>query len=208
MNDINSPPSNNSNFPYQPREASSLAPGGTLFERLVEQARAADTPLAPASAGSASDAANKNDFETLVDRLIEQAQAAGVFDNLPGAGKPLRYDDDALTPEDMRAGFRMLKNAGFAPLWIETRRDIDAERARISAWLHDANRRWSRLPPAIRNRLRIEYREMLTNLQRQIMSYNLTSPPAAGQIEGLRIEEEMRKLGEQESRTGTTEWRV
>jgi hypothetical protein len=37
---------------------------------------------------------------------------------------------------------------------------------------------------------------MLTNLQRQIISYNLTAPPAAGQIEGLRIAEEMRKLGE------------
>ncbi|MCS6841374.1 MAG: DUF1992 domain-containing protein [Roseiflexus sp.] len=188
MSDTNIQSSNDVTSPFRHWEASHITPGETLFERLVDQARAADR----AQHGTS----NQNDFETLVDRLIEQAQAAGAFDNLPGAGKPLRYDDDALTPEDMRAGFRMLKNAGFAPLWIETRRDIDAERARISAWLHDANRRWPRLPSAIRARLRAEYREMLTNLQRQILSYNLMSPPAAGQLEGLRIEEEMRKLGE------------
>ncbi|MCS6938044.1 MAG: DUF1992 domain-containing protein [Roseiflexaceae bacterium] len=197
MSDIPSQSSDDANPLQDAREASDRISGGTLFERLVEQARAAGAPLALASAGSAnaSGAANQNDFETLVDRLIEQAQAAGAFDNLPGAGKPLRYDDDALTPEDMRAGFRMLKNAGFAPLWIEARRDIDAERARIAAWLRDANSRWSRLPPPLRARLRTEYQEMLTNLQRQIISYNLMSPPAAGQIEGLRMEEEMRKLG-------------
>ncbi len=184
---MNNQLSEDSGSSLQPREAASHTPGGTLFERLVEQARAID---------QMQRGAPQNDFETLVDRLIEQARADGAFDNLSGAGRPLCYDDDALTPEDMRAGFRLLKNAGFAPLWIEARRDIDAERARISAWLHDANRRWSRLPSALRSRLRAEYREMLTNLQRQITSYNLTAPPAAGQIEGLRIDEEMRKLGE------------
>lgn len=165
--------------------------GGTLFERLVEQARAAQCGDSQSQRG----ALNQNTFEMLVDQLIEQARAAGAFDNLPGAGKPLRYDDDGLTPEELRAGFRMLKNAGFAPLWIEARRDIDHERSRIASWLRHANHRWPRLPAAIRTRMRAEYREMLTNLQRQITSYNLTAPPAAGQIEGLRIEEELRKLG-------------
>jgi DnaJ family protein C protein 28 len=173
-----------------PREASEYPGSATLFERLLEQARDNSSGRAHRSTP------NPNDVETVIDRLIEQARAEGAFDNLPGAGKPLMYDDDALTPEDMRAGFRMLKNAGFAPLWIEARRDIDTERARIASWLRDANRRWSRLPPAIRARLRTEYHEMLTNLQRQIISYNLTAPPAAGQVEGLRIAEEMRKLGE------------
>lgn len=175
--------------PSPPHEASGYPGGATLFERLLEQARDAGDNRAHRSAP------NSNDVETLIDRLIEQARAEGAFDNLPGAGKPLVYDDDTLTPEDMRAGFRMLKNAGYAPLWIEARRDIDAERARIAAWLRDANRRWARLPPAIRARLRAEYHEMLTNLQRQIISYNLTAPPAAGQVEGLRITEEMSKLG-------------
>jgi hypothetical protein len=188
MSDMDSQSSNNPDAPIPPREASNPAPGGTLFERLVEQARVAGQ--------SQRSTSSQNDFETLVDRLIEQARADGAFDNLPGAGKPLRYDDDTLAPEDMRAGFCMLKNAGFAPLWIEARRDIDTEHARIAAWLRDANRRWSRLPPAIRARLRTEYREMLANLQRQIIAYNLTAPPAAGQIEGLRIEAELRKLGE------------
>lgn len=138
---------------------------------------------------------NQSNAELLIDKLINQARKAGQFDNLTGTGRPLEHDDESLVPDDLRAAFRMLKNAGFAPPWVEARRDIDAERARIAGWLNDANQRWPRLNAAGRERLRREYDAMLAALQRQIISYNLTSPPSAGQLEGLRIEEEVRKLG-------------
>jgi len=140
-------------------------------------------------------ALSQSNAETLIDKLITRAREAGQFDNLPGTGRPLAHDDESLVPDDLRAAFRMLKNAGFAPPWVEARRDIDAERARIAGWLLDANQRWARLNAAGRERLRREYHTMLTALQRQIISHNLTLPPSAGQIEGLRLEEELRKLG-------------
>ena len=50
-------------------------------------------------------------LEWLAEKWIEDAVAQGEFDNLPGAGRPLELDDDALVPEDMRMAHRILKNA-------------------------------------------------------------------------------------------------
>jgi len=56
---------------------------------------------------------------TILDSLAEQKIAAaidaGQFDRLPGAGKPLDLDDDALVPADLRVAWRILKNAGVLP---------------------------------------------------------------------------------------------
>lgn len=46
---------------------------------------------------------------------IAQAHEQGEFDNLPGKGKPLQLDDDRLVPEEVRAAYKVLKNAGFVP---------------------------------------------------------------------------------------------
>lgn len=65
---------------------------------------------------------------SLLDRLaeahIESAAERGAFDDLPGAGKPLPADDAACVPAHLRAGYRLLKNAGYVPPEIETRREL------------------------------------------------------------------------------------
>lgn len=63
-------------------------------------------------------------LDALAEARIEEAIAQGVFDNLPGAGRPLMLDDDRLVPEGLRAAYRILMNAGFAPPEVETRREI------------------------------------------------------------------------------------
>ena len=50
-------------------------------------------------------------LEWIAERKIAEAVSQGEFDNLPGAGRPLELDDDALIPEDMRMAHRILKNA-------------------------------------------------------------------------------------------------
>lgn len=54
-------------------------------------------------------------FELIAERKIEEALARGELRGLPGEGRPLDLDDDALVPEDLRMAYRILKNAGFAP---------------------------------------------------------------------------------------------
>ena len=63
-------------------------------------------------------------FDRLAEQKILDAQARGEFDDLPGAGRPLPLDDDALVPEDLRVAYRILKNAGFVPPEVEVRREI------------------------------------------------------------------------------------
>ncbi len=63
-------------------------------------------------------------LDAIAERRIREAQARGEFDDLPGAGAPLALDDDALVPEDLRAAYRVLKNAGFLPPEIEAHREI------------------------------------------------------------------------------------
>ena len=60
----------------------------------------------------------------LVEDRIQKAQEEGVFDNLPGKGKPLNLDDDSIIPEDLRLTFKVLKNAHCLPVEMELRKEI------------------------------------------------------------------------------------
>ncbi|MEB6381640.1 DUF1992 domain-containing protein [Leclercia adecarboxylata] len=60
------------------------------------------------------------------ERHILDAQRKGEFDNLPGNGQPLILEDDSHVPEELRAGYRMLKNAGCLPPQLEQRKEAVA----------------------------------------------------------------------------------
>jgi hypothetical protein len=51
-------------------------------------------------------------FDLLAERRIREAQARGEFDDPPGSGRPFALEDDPLVPEELRVGYRILKNAG------------------------------------------------------------------------------------------------
>lgn len=63
-------------------------------------------------------------LELLAERKIEEAIARGELDDLPGAGRPLDLEDDALVPEDLRVAYRILKNAGYVPPEVQTLNQI------------------------------------------------------------------------------------
>jgi hypothetical protein len=65
-------------------------------------------------------------FELLAERKIAEAVSRGELDDLPGAGKPLALDDDALIPEDLRLAYRILRNAGFVPPEVQHLNQIAA----------------------------------------------------------------------------------
>lgn len=84
-------------------------------------------------------------LDALAEERIREAQARGEFDDLPGTGRPLALDDDAMVPEELRAAYRVLKNAGFVPPEIQVHCEVreveqllqaatdEAERARLLA---------------------------------------------------------------------------
>jgi len=62
-------------------------------------------------------------WEALIDRQIQEAVEEGKFENLPHQGKPLPNDDNPYAA-DWGLAFHVLKNAGFAPPWIEADKEV------------------------------------------------------------------------------------
>lgn len=131
----------------------------------------------------------------IVDQKIAEAEAQGAFRNLPGSGKPLQLDDDSLVPEEDRVAFRILKNAGYAPPWIELQKRIFEDQAAIEKWLQTAQQRWLTANKQQRELLRNDYRDRLRDLAKLIDYYNLIIPKGMRQMPGVRVLEELKKLG-------------
>ncbi|MCD6041660.1 MAG: hypothetical protein K0R40_1263 [Burkholderiales bacterium] len=72
-------------------------------------------------------------LEFLAELKIAEAIAKGELDDLPGEGRPLALDDDALIPEELRLAYRILKNAGFVPPDAQTLNEI-AELERLAGY--------------------------------------------------------------------------
>ena len=63
-------------------------------------------------------------IDQIAERHILQAMERGEFDDLPGTGRPLALEDDRLIPEHLRAGYRLLKNAGYLPPDVQALREV------------------------------------------------------------------------------------
>ncbi|MCI0489703.1 MAG: DUF1992 domain-containing protein [Blastocatellia bacterium] len=72
-------------------------------------------------------------MEKLVEKIIVEAMERGEFDDLPGKGKPLDLEEYFKLPEHLRAGYMILKNAGFVPAEAELLKEIEALRAELAA---------------------------------------------------------------------------
>ena len=60
----------------------------------------------------------------LAEKKIKTAIENGELDDLPGQGKPLVLDDDSAVPPELRAGYRILKNADYPPKELQLRNEL------------------------------------------------------------------------------------
>ena len=63
-------------------------------------------------------------FQKIAENKIREAMDEGLFENIPGNGKPFTFEDDSLVPADLRQCHKILKNANCLPRELELRRDI------------------------------------------------------------------------------------
>jgi hypothetical protein len=73
-------------------------------------------------------------WDALTERLIREAQDSGAFDDLPHRGRPLPADEDAYGGE-MAMAYRVLRNAGAAPPWIEAHKEARRVEAEVEGLL-------------------------------------------------------------------------
>lgn len=76
-------------------------------------------------------------WDAIVEAKIAEAQRAGAFDDLPGTGKPLDLTEDRLVPEDVRAAYRILRNAGFVPAELVERKEAASLRRLVASIASD-----------------------------------------------------------------------
>lgn len=157
-----------------------------------------------------------SDYDAWIDRIIREARERGEFDNLPGRGQPLNLDDNRCEDPSWRLANHLLKNAGFAPEWIESDCEIrDAlagarqtllrsrdwragelgalgERRDLAAqrerdWISEE---WSR---AVRR-----FAEAIGAINKQIVLFNLKAPLPRLQRAKLDAAQEVERLGQED----------
>ena len=93
-------------------------------------------------------------FDKLVEQKIREAQEAGEFDDLEGAGRPVNLEAYFSTPEELRAGYALLKNAGVLPQEAVVIKELNEAAARLEACRDEAER--ERLQRVVRD-LQLKY---------------------------------------------------
>jgi hypothetical protein len=69
---------------------------------------------------------------SFVEKALEDAARAGAFDRLGPAG-PIDLEINPYVPEDWRLGFKLLKDHGIVPEFVQRRKEIEAIRAELAA---------------------------------------------------------------------------
>jgi len=78
-------------------------------------------------------------IDRIAERRLEEAVEQGELQDLPGAGRPLVLDDDAMVPEHLRTAYRVLKNANCIPPELAERQEIRSLEDLIDALYADAS---------------------------------------------------------------------
>jgi hypothetical protein len=115
-------------------------------------------------------------LDRLAERRIAEAIERGELDNLPGRGRPLAEDDAMQVAPELRAAYRVLKNAGYVPPEVEWLREIGALERSIACTAEGSERSraarrmellWQRLDarlPGARTRLQRYRAQMIARV--------------------------------------------
>ncbi len=60
----------------------------------------------------------------IAENRILEALENGDFENLPGKGKPLKFEDESHIPPELRMAYKILKNADCVPPELEFRKEV------------------------------------------------------------------------------------
>lgn len=140
-----------------------------------------------------------------IEEIIRQAMEEGVFEDLPGKGKPLQLDQNPHQDPEWRAAHHILKDSGFTLPWIESLREIEVELKEARAGLA---RTWKWYQAEIGkrdedrqmiyewDRAVASFREQITAINNEIRSYNLQVPNDRFQLQLINVEQEIEQIKE------------
>lgn len=126
-------------------------------------------------------------YDIVVENKIKEAIDSGLFDDLPGQGRPLNLHENLHEPAVWRLAYKMLHDHGFTLPWIAERKEIEEALEGALKRLAQAGRdAHPTRPPDVWARADWQkaqnwFREAVTKLNRRIRDYNLQAPHVAVQ---------------------------
>jgi DnaJ family protein C protein 28 len=148
----------------------------------------------------------QHDWSNLIEDLIEEGRQQGIFDNLPGAGKPLKLNRNPYGRENELAHELLQKN-DLQPAWIMQRNELLTQ---IQALRENIQHSWNRheqeyryaASQHIQGSLSISWDDaclawesQLQTLNRRINDFNLKRPSSNLELFKLNLEEELARAG-------------
>jgi hypothetical protein len=144
-----------------------------------------------------------NRWDSGIEQSIRKMMEEGGFDQLPGAGKPFHWEDDALTPPEQRLANKLMKENDLAPEWIVQGKVLSRKVDRWRDHLHQAYASYQAAPPdqAAREQAVVIWyaaqealREEAEKLNKHILSYNLKLPSGINHLPLLNLLVEIRRI--------------
>ena len=122
-----------------------------------------------------------------IDQQLQSAIGDGDVSQLPGAGSPLRLDDDSYAPADMRAANKIMRDHNVTPAWVQNGKALDEREEQLRKQIKDAAKRYmrgkGRANPAQAaaaekawRRSQADFLERLSRFNRDILTHNLSAP--------------------------------
>jgi DnaJ family protein C protein 28 len=143
----------------------------------------------------------RENWESWIDQQIREAEERGDFDDLPGKGRPLELTSNP-SAQDLELAFKILKDSGYAPDWIELDKAIRSklERARVvlarhwerrNARLDELAGRPGRWTQAERARVEGSWAIALAEFEQEVMAVNKEISELNLKMPGLRFQRMM-----------------
>ena len=139
---------------------------------------------------------NEEQRQALVEQRIKEAMDNGVFDNLPGAGKPLNLNQNPYQEPGQEWAFDWLKRNNFAPEWIERNKAIERELETARIRLEAAWQQYKDDPTYKSNwkAAVARFEDTLRKLNKKIDDFNLVAPTISAQRKHIHLESELRRI--------------
>jgi hypothetical protein len=146
------------------------------------------------------------EWRSLVEQRLNEAMERGEFDNLPGAGKPMRLNENPNEPHEVQMANRLLKNNDLAPGWILDRQRLLDETRRMQ---DEVARKWQwyqlqlagddpEMQAVARYQWPLwlaEWEKKAADLNRRIRDLNLTLPIWRMELLRFDLGRELARLG-------------
>lgn len=145
-------------------------------------------------------------WNDLMEDIIEDGRRRGLFNDLPGAGKPLDLEHNVYEGSQTLAN-QIMKTNDIRPVWLSQRLGVSEK---IEEFREEVGRTWERYNLALTHAQGDTHRQALTlgwddicrrwqehidKLNKEIDTYNLKRPHGQLELFKLRLLDELKRVG-------------